>query len=444
MAVFFDVVRRYLGGELHRIEIDYVQNITDVDDKIIQAAKELNVPEMEIADKYTKAYNEDLASLLVRPPTKQPRVSEHIPQIISFIEGLIEKGYAYEVKGDVYYRVKKFTEYGKLSNQTVDSLQHTEREVVHMVDYKECEHDFALWKAQKADEIAWESPWGKGRPGWHIECSAMSKEYLGESFDIHGGGMDLCFPHHENEIAQSEALSGRPLARFWMHNNYVTVEGQKMSKSLGNFTTVRDALKDYKGEEIRYFFLTVNYRNPIDYSQDALEQAKKELAKIQTLVSNLQFLKSNLPVDYTVQTDFEEMNSKALSRILQPLRHDFDTSNTLSELLSYVKTINQWLDKEPLTLPSITASLNVFQRVDKVLGLNLVSSDEDFQLERSVQVLIQQREDLRKRAGETSDLVEKRMLFQHADKLREEAIQLFNVLLEDTPNGVRWKNIKNK
>jgi cysteinyl-tRNA synthetase len=239
MAVFFDVVRRFLSYSGY--EVTYVQNITDVDDKIIQAAKETGIHELDISTRYTDEYNKDLASLFVMPPTVQPKVSEHIGEIIGFIQQLIQKEMAYEQDGDVYYRVTKFKEYGKLSNQVLGNLQHTHRDV-YVAEEKEHEHDFALWKKQKNDEIAWDSPWGKGRPGWHIECSVMSMNYLGETFDIHGGGIDLCFPHHENEIAQSEALTGKPFAHYWMHNNYITVNGQKMSKSLGNFTTIRDAL----------------------------------------------------------------------------------------------------------------------------------------------------------------------------------------------------------
>lgn len=432
MAVFFDAVRRYL--EYKGYEVTFVQNITDIDDRIINTSKELGVPEIEISTRYTNEYNQDLKSLNVKEPTVQPKVTEHIPQIILFIERLIDKGYAYSVNGDVYFRVEKFDDYGKLSNQTLENLQHTEREVVEIIDYKENEFDFALWKAQKGSEVTWDSPWGKGRPGWHIECSVMSMQYLGDTFDIHGGGLDLCFPHHENEIAQSEALSDKPLANYWMHNNYVTVEGQKMSKSLGNFTTVRDALKEYDAETIRYFFLSVNYRNPIDYSKAALEQATTELGKIKTTIQNLHFLKDKH--EDVGNSDFVAINNAWVKvEFEKAMDNDFDTANAVTALLEYAKKINILMDQVKLNNTEINNVLDTFKTLGDVLGFNLQPIVR--LLGAEIEALVQKREELKKVAKASTDKAEKRKLFEEADAIRS-SLKEKGIALEDTSNGVRW------
>jgi cysteinyl-tRNA synthetase len=285
--VIFDTLRRYL--EYSGQHVAFVQNFTDVDDKIINRAREEGLTPGEIGDKYIAEYYKDAAAINVTKATVHPRVTENMNEIIAFVSGLIEKGYAYEVNGDVYYSTRKFKDYGKLSKQNIEDLESGAR--IDVGDIKQDPLDFALWKARKTDdEIAWESPWGMGRPGWHIECSVMSTKYLGDTIDIHAGGQDLMFPHHENEIAQSEAMTGKPFANYWMHNGYITIDNEKMSKSKGNFFTVRDILKHYDGEVIRYFLLSGHYRNPINFSEDLMDQAKNSLARMRNAKSNLEHL----------------------------------------------------------------------------------------------------------------------------------------------------------
>ncbi len=285
--VVFDTMRRYL--EYRGYKVKFVQNFTDVDDKIINKAREEGVTAKEISEKYIEEYYKNAAALNVRKADVHPKVSEHIPEIIDFVKTLVDKGYAYEADGDVYFSTRKFPGYGKLSGQNIEDLEAGAR--IAVGEIKKDPLDFALWKAQKTDdEIAWDSPWGKGRPGWHIECSAMAKKHLGDTIDIHAGGQDLQFPHHENEIAQSECCNGVPFANYWMHNGYITVNDEKMSKSKGNFFTVRDILKEYDGEVIRFFLLSVQYRNPINFSHQLMDQAKAGLARMENARDNLRHL----------------------------------------------------------------------------------------------------------------------------------------------------------
>lgn len=429
MAVFFDVVRRFLSYSGY--DVTYVQNITDVDDKIIQAAHETGKEELAISSHYTDEYNQDLASLSVMSPTVQPKVSEHIPQIVSFIQQLIDKGMAYEQNGDVYYRVTQFKEYGKLSNQILQNLQHTNRSV-YIAEEKENEHDFALWKKQKKDEIAWNSPWGKGRPGWHIECSVMSMNYLGETFDIHGGGLDLCFPHHENEIAQSEGLTGKPFAQYWMHNNYITVNGQKMSKSLGNFTTVRDALKTYDGNILRMFFLSVNYRNEIDYSEESMEQAKQNVEKISQFLFHLNHLENTLKTIF-LSKEVKELITDTKNSFSEQMSDDFNTSEALTILLSFMKNIYS-LPK--LTKEDAKESKKVIKELLEVLGFTI--EDEKKFKDEEIEQLVEQRDALKEQAKMEKDKEKKIALFQQADDIRSYLLSQ-EVVVEDTPQGTRWR-----
>ena len=288
--VVFDTLRRYF--KYRGYDVKFVQNFTDVDDKIINRAKEEGITAPEVSEKYIKEYYDDAGALNVIKADVHPKVSEHIPEIIEFVQALIDKGYAYEADGDVYYSTRKFPEYGKLSGQNIDDLESGAR--IAIGEVKQDPLDFALWKARKEEsEIAWESPWGMGRPGWHIECSTMAKKHLGETIDIHGGGQDLTFPHHENEIAQSEACNGVPFARYWMHNGYITVDGKKMSKSLNNFFTVRDIRKEYSGDVIRFFLLSGHYRSPINFSDTLMEQSKQGYDRIANARETLEFLVKN-------------------------------------------------------------------------------------------------------------------------------------------------------
>ena len=294
--VVFDTLRRYFIWRGY--EVKYVQNFTDVDDKIINRAREEGITAPEVSEKYIKEYFEDAKALNVLPADVHPKVSEHIDDIIDFVQTLIDKGYAYEADGDVYYSPRKFEGYGKLSGQNIDDLESGARIAIGEVKHDPL--DFALWKAQKEpDEIAWKSPWGMGRPGWHIECSTMARKHLGPTIDIHGGGQDLKFPHHENEIAQSEACNGVPFAKYWMHNGYITIDGVKMSKSLNNFFTVRDIRKLYSGDVIRFFLLSGHYRSPINFSDVLMEQAKQGLNRIVTCVETLEHLEKNGTDDFS-------------------------------------------------------------------------------------------------------------------------------------------------
>ena len=408
MAVVFDAVRRFLQHEGY--DVTFVQNVTDVDDRIIETAKEKGRPETEISDFFTTAYNEDLRSLYVLQPTVQPKVTEHIQQIIELVSRLIEQGFAYEIEGDVYYRVTHFEHYGGLSGQKMDHMQGEHQ------DHKEHDHDFALWKTQKEDEIAWQSPWGLGRPGWHIECSAMAMEYLGETLDIHGGGLDLCFPHHENEIAQSEAATGKTFARNWMHNNYVTVEGVKMSKSLGNFTTIRDALTKYTGEEIRWFYLSNHYRSPMDYSESSLNQAKSNIQTVKNAISNLEFKANKDNREGVLITSWLNDFEKAM-------RDDFNTSEAITVLLSIAAEINRGVENPRDYLKTIRKMVDVLGFEFHFVNVSLTPQQK---------MLIERRDELKKEAKEKKD----GSLFSQADQIRKELIEQ-GIILEDTPEGTK-------
>lgn len=435
VSVFFDVVRRYF--EHIGFTVNYVQNITDVDDKIINAALVNTEHELDISTRYAQAYLEDLTSLHVLPSHAHPRVSEHIADIITFIESLMEKGLAYEVDGDVYYRVERFEGYGKLSNQSLSSLQHTSRDIVYMAEDKENEFDFALWKKQKKNEIAWGSPWGLGRPGWHIECSAMGRKYLGDTFDIHGGGLDLCFPHHENEIAQSEGLTGKNPAKVWMHNNYVTVNGQKMSKSLGNFTTVRDALEKYDGESIRLFFLSVNYRNPVDFSDEALFQADSNLKRLKNTVFSLQYIQSiKSKKEKREFEDLRELVQRTKDEFHRLMHDDFNTADAITLLLEFSKTVNTEIDNQLLHPEEASMLLETFKEFGDILGFDFSSKEE--LLDAEIEKLVEERNEIKQLALLEHDKKRKKTLFEQADEIRNRLDQK-GILLEDTPYGTRWK-----
>ena len=334
-AIAFDTIRRYF--EYRGYEVNYVSNFTDVDDKIIKAAKELKITAPEVAERFIKAFEEDTQALNVQPATLHPRVMDHMPDILAFIDVLIEKGFAYEVAGDVYYRTRKFPNYGKLSHQSIDELEvgASQRTGVEQ-QLKEDPLDFALWKSAKEDEISWDSPWGKGRPGWHIECSVMATKHLGETIDIHGGGQDLEFPHHENEIAQSEAKTGHTFANYWMHNGYVTIgeDDEKMSKSLGNFITVHEMIQKVDPQILRFFMSTTQYRRPIRYSESTLKEAAANYQKLKNAFENLRFRQADavasLPedelVDAQVDALIEERNQARKDR-------DFARSDEIRDLL---------------------------------------------------------------------------------------------------------------
>lgn len=418
--VIFDTLRKYL--EYRGNNVRFVQNFTDVDDKIINRAREEGVSPFEIGETYIKAYYEDVQALNVTPATIHPKVTETIPEIIEFVKGLVDKGLAYEVAGDVYYSARKFADYGKLSKQNIEELEAGSR--VGVDERKHDPLDFVLWKAQKADdEMAWDSPWGAGRPGWHIECSAMAKKYLGETIDLHAGGQDLQFPHHENEIAQSEGYSGKPFARYWMHNGYITVDDEKMSKSLGNFFTVRDILKEYEGEVLRYFLLSAHYRGPINFSRDLMEQSKNALERMQNAKANLVHL---MEAGAGELSDSEKCAlagyGKYRQKFIDAMDDDLNTADAISAVFELIRDINT----DSKQGASAAFAKQAWQLLDELTGvLGLLRTSEEAPLEQDIQSLIDERQQARAQKD-----------FARADAIRDE-LAARGITIKDTPQGVQ-------
>jgi cysteinyl-tRNA synthetase len=420
-AIVFDSVRRYL--EHKGFDVNYVLNFTDVDDKIINAAKDTGETVPEIADKYINAYLEDVAALGVKKATHNPRVMDTMDDIVAFIQGLIEKGFAYEVDGDVYYKPRKFDEYGKLSHQSIDELRVGAR--IQVGEKKEDPLDFALWKAANDNEISWESPWGKGRPGWHIECSAMVKKHLGDTIDIHAGGQDLTFPHHENEIAQSEAMNGKPFAKYWMHNGYINIDNEKMSKSLNNFVLTRDLINAHDPQVIRFFMLSVHYRHPINFTEELLESAKNSLDRIKTAHKNLEHRKKT-SMDLVDEKDswLEKINSWK-QQFEAAMDDDFNTANAISVLFDVTKEANNYIQQDQTQTNVIDAFQATIETFLHILGLEMEKGET--LLDADIEALIEERNEARKSRE-----------FARADEIRDQ-LKEKNIILEDTPQGVRWK-----
>ena len=419
--VVFDTLRRYF---IYRgYEVKFVQNFTDVDDKIINRAKEEGISAPEVSEKYIKEYFDDAGALGVMKADVHPKVSEHIPEIIEFVQTLIDKGYAYEADGDVYYSTRKFPEYGKLSGQNIDDLESGAR--IAIGEVKEDPLDFALWKARKEEsEIAWESPWGMGRPGWHIECSTMAKKHLGETIDIHGGGQDLTFPHHENEIAQSEACNGVPFARYWMHNGYINVDGKKMSKSLNNFFTVRDIREQYSGDVIRFFLLSGHYRSPINFSDALMEQSKQGYERIATAIETLEFLKTN-GTDEPMADEAAKIASldQYRDKFIEVMDDDLNTADGIAAIFELVSEIN--LDvKDGASKSFAEEALRRIRELTEVLGL-FGGEDEEEGLGDDIQALIDERQAARKEKN-----------WARADEIRDQLAAMC-ITLKDTPQGVQ-------
>lgn len=424
-AVAFDTIRRYL--EYRGFEVNYVSNFTDVDDKIIKASQEMNLSVKEITEKFINAFYEDTSALNVKKATLNPRVMDNMDDIIKFIEVLVQKGYAYESAGNVYYKTRKFKDYGKLSGQLIDDLEQGASSRVDDIDQdkKQDPLDFALWKKAKQGEISWDSPWGQGRPGWHIECSVMSTKYLGDTIDIHAGGQDLEFPHHENEIAQSEAKTGKKFARYWLHNGFVTIgeEDQKMSKSLGNFVTVHDLLKEVNPQVIRFFMSTTQYRRPIRYSSANLNEAKVNLNKLQTAYENLSYrLKDSVEGnDKEVEVNFANLEKD----FVKVMDDDFNVQNGISVVYEMAKQLNVYSEKEKVYTDTINNLINTYKKVVEIFGISF--SEEKELLDDTIEQLIQERNEARKNKN-----------FKRSDEIRD-LLKEQGIILEDTAQGTRWK-----
>lgn len=419
-AIVFDTVRRYL--EFRGYEVRYISNFTDVDDKLIKAANELGEDVPTIAQRFINAYFEDVHALGCKKADAHPRVTETMDLIIEFIGALIEKGFAYESGGDVYYRTREFEGYGKLSHQSIEELKVGAR--IQVGEKKKDALDFVLWKTAKEGEISWDSPWGKGRPGWHIECSAMAREYLGDTIDIHAGGQDLAFPHHENEIAQSEALTGKTFARYWMHNGYINIDNEKMSKSLGNFVTVHDIIKQHDPQVLRFFMLSVHYRNPINYSEELLENTKAAFERLKTSYQNL---KHRMDASAELTDNNQEWLDKIAalrSQFIKEMDDDFNTANGVSVLFDLSKLSNLYLMEKNTSAVVIQSFINEFEALFGVLGLSL--KDEEL-VDEEIEALIEKRTQARKERN-----------FQLADEIRDQLKEM-NIIIEDTPQGIRWK-----
>ncbi|ASN03703.1 cysteine--tRNA ligase [Virgibacillus necropolis] len=420
-AIVFDSVRRYL--EYKGYAVNYVLNFTDVDDKIIKVANELGEEIPTLTNRFIDAYHEDVAALGVKKATHNPRVTETMDDIITFVATLVDKGFAYEVEGDVYFKPRSFNEYGKLSHQSIDDLRSGAR--IQIGEKKEDPLDFALWKKAKQGEIAWDSPWGQGRPGWHIECSAMAKKYLGETIDIHAGGQDLTFPHHENEIAQSEAMNGKSFARYWMHNGYINIDNEKMSKSLGNFVLTKELIEQHDPRIIRFFMLSVHYRNPINFSEELLEGAKSSYERIKNAYDNLEHRK-NTSTNFDQQVEeWEGKISNLNQKFEEAMDDDFNTANAISVLFDLTKEANLYLKSKHTSTKVIQSFQASIATIFEVLGIQV--KEEEELLDADIDALIQERIDARKNRD-----------FKRADEIRD-TLKEKSIWLEDTPQGTRWK-----
>lgn len=422
--IIFDTLRRYL--EYRGYDVTYVQNFTDVDDKIINRSHEEGISPEEVATKYIKEYFVDCDGLGIKRANVHPQVTDNIQQIIDFIKELEDKGYAYAVNGDVYFDTNKFEGYGKLSGQKQEDLEAGAR--IEVNDQKRHPMDFVLWKAKKEGEPGWESPWGEGRPGWHIECSVMSKRYLGETIDIHAGGQDLTFPHHENEIAQSEARSGKTFSKYWMHNGYININDEKMSKSKGNFFTVRDISKLYDLEIVRFFMLSAHYRNPVNFSDEMLNQAKAGLERLYNTKEKLEFTLSNLTESSLTEKEVELVKEldNFRQRFIDAMDDDVNTADAISIIFELAKLINSNVD-ENSSLELAKKCLDEFNELTGVL--NIVNKKKDTVLDKDIEELIQKRTDAKKNKE-----------FQLADDIRQQLLDM-GIVLEDTRQGVKWKRV---
>ena len=421
--IIFDTMRRYL--EYSGYKVKFVQNFTDIDDKMINRANREGITVKELGDKFIAEYFKDAKALGINEASVHPKATENIDAIIDIIKKLEENGYAYNVDGDVYFSTKKFREYGKLSKQPLEDLEAGAR--IDVNEHKKDAMDFALWKAQKEGEPAWESPWGMGRPGWHIECSAMANKYLGETIDIHSGGQDLIFPHHENEIAQSECANHKPFAHYWMHNGYININNQKMSKSLGNFFTVRDIIKKYDPEIVRFFMLSSHYRNPINFSEVLMEQSKSAVERVYTCIDNLHFL-----IDNSEERDLNDREKEYSQKLdeykqkfIDAMDDDLNTADAIAAVFDIVYASNTYLSTDTKNAHSIIdKALSTIKELGDVLGL--FNKNKNNSLNTEIEAMIEERNRARKDKN-----------WAKADEIRDRLKEM-HIILKDTPMGVKW------
>jgi cysteinyl-tRNA synthetase len=422
-AVAFDVIRRYLEYVYGAANVTFVTNYTDIDDKMIKRAAEENITVKQLAEKIIPEYEADYGALKIKPATIQTHATDYVDQMIAIVEKLIEKGHAYELDDGVYFEIATFPEYGKLSNQKQDELRAGAR--IEQDDKKRHPHDFVLWKKANPDEPFddyWDSPWGPGRPGWHIECSAMSQAELGQPFDIHGGGQDLTFPHHECEIAQSEAAFGVPFCTTWLHNGFITVNKEKMSKSLGNFFTLKDIFKKFKPEVVRYFLLTAHYRSPIEFSEEQLQQAESTLSRLRDFLINLK----NYQSDAERHEELPQVTENLFKKVETAMDDDFDTPRALAALFEFIKHINVEMAEKILSTEDAQDILKTIETLDGLLAI-MPSIESD--ISNDIQALIEERETARNNKD-----------WARSDEIRDELLEQ-GIALDDTPNGTIWKKI---
>ncbi|MCR8645818.1 cysteine--tRNA ligase [Paenibacillus sp. N1-5-1-14] len=419
-AIFFDVVRRYLTHAGY--DVNYLVNFTDVDDKLIRKAEEMGESVPELSQRFIDAYLEDVKAAGIHPVSHHPRVTENIQEIIDMVQKLVDTGYAYPSGGDVYYRTSKFEEYGKLSHQNLNELQFGIR--IDVDERKENPQDFVLWKGAKPGEISWVSPWGEGRPGWHIECSAMVHKYLGETIDIHGGGQDLQFPHHECEVAQTEAFTGVKMANYWMHNAFLNIDNEKMSKSLGNGILLRQVLEQVRPQTFRFFILNAHYRNPLNFSEESIEQADNSVERIHNCVCNLNH-RLETALEGEIAQDVVDRMNQIKQQFDSKMNDDFNTPDAITALFELVSEANVYLQQEQVTASTLRALLDALQVFNGVLGL--LSDESDELLDEEIEQLIAERV-----AARTSKN------WARADEIRDLLTEQ-GIFLEDTPQGIRWR-----
>lgn len=424
--IIFDTLRRYL--EYKGYNVKFVQNFTDIDDKMIKKANEEGITVKELAERFISEYFVDAKGLGIGEATVHPKATENIDAIIDLIKKLEDDGFAYNVNGDVYFNTRSFKEYGKLSHQSLEDLELGSR--IDVDERKKDPMDFALWKAQKPGEPAWDSPWGKGRPGWHIECSAMANRFLGETIDIHSGGQDLVFPHHENEIAQSEAANCKPFARYWMHNGFINVDGEKMAKSKGNFFTVRDIAQKFDYEVIRFFMLSAHYRSPINFSAELLDQAKSGLERIYNCLDNLEHLKEHAQ-SQEIKDNEGELQTRLIelkSKFVEAMDDDLNTADAIAAIFDMVKEVNSNITASSDSSRAIIEfSYSLIKELGKVLGI--AQKQREKNVDTEIQELIDKRQQARKEKN-----------WKLADEIRDKLKEM-GIVLEDTPQGVKWKRI---